>query len=405
MFQSVNVNSNTQHYLTNTMIAVDALHQHQYRSSSSDTAKHKIPLHLMKNADLDTTAPNTTPEEEEQQEPLLHKNKSLQQQQRRARVGDVVTVELRRLRPSFENVEPLFDLRGSVSFVLGAGNYLPGLHDLLVDSAPGDARNNVLLDAGWGDVDPALLYAVPTDRMPSLRGIEVGARLYLQQTRRHCVVTEVTEDVVVFDANPPLAGAYYDCDVTLTRVETCPPVFHNPTTTAQQQQQQQDDDGRYEVATFALGCFWSGELAFMRTPGVVGTKVGYTQGHAPHPSYDDVCAGTTGHTEAVMVVYDPDLVSFRKLVGIAVQRLGDDVYLLDQVGNDQGTQYRHGIYYHTPRQRTEAEDGLRRLGQGVKTELRPATDFYDAEDFHQQYLLKGGQSAKKNAKERIRCYG
>ena len=161
----------------------------------------------------------------------------------------------------------------------------------------------------------------------------------------------------------------------------------------------------YFLGTFALGCFWGGELEFMRTPGVVGTAVGYTQGKVVNPSYKQVCTGTTGHTEAIVVIYDPDMVSYETLVDVAMDRLGENKYLLNQVGNDKGTQYRHGIYYHTPAQKQTAEKVVEGFGEDCVTECKPADIFYFAEDYHQQYLLKGGQSARKGDTTVIRCYG
>lgn len=144
--------------------------------------------------------------------------------------------------------------------------------------------------------------------------------------------------------------------------------------------------------------------------GVISTHVGYTQGHKESPTYEEVCTGTTGHTEAIRIVYDPNIVSFKSLVQLGLDRLGDNIYLLNQVGNDRGTQYRHGIYFHSNEQRRIAEELLleqRRRGGGreVLTELKKAQTFYMAEEYHQQYLMKGGQSAKKGADETIRCYG
>lgn len=150
------------------------------------------------------------------------------------------------------------------------------------------------------------------------------------------------------------------------------------------------------------------ELAYQRMPGVISTHVGYTQGHKEDPTYEEVCSGTTGHTEAIRVIYDPSDVSFSALVQLGLDRLGGDVYKLNQVGNDRGTQYRHGIYYHNDEQRRVAEEVLKGYGSGgreVMTEVKKAKVFYMAEDYHQQYLLKGGQSAKKGASETIRCYG
>jgi peptide-methionine (S)-S-oxide reductase len=151
------------------------------------------------------------------------------------------------------------------------------------------------------------------------------------------------------------------------------------------------------------------ELAYQRMPGVVSTQVGYTQGHVPNPTYKEVCTGTTGHTEAIRVVYDPNVVSYGALVQLGIDRLGDNIYKLNQVGNDRGTQYRHGIYYHSEKQKEIALKLLAVVdttnGKEVVTEIKRTTEFYVAEDYHQQYLMKGGQSAKKGAGETIRCYG
>ena len=144
-------------------------------------------------------------------------------------------------------------------------------------------------------------------------------------------------------------------------------------------------------------------------PGVISTHVGYTQGQKENPTYEEVCTGTTGHTEAIRIIYDPSVVSYKSLVQLGLDRLGEDVYKLNQVGNDRGTQYRHGIYYHDDEQRRVAEELLNELRQKkdkeVVTELKEAKIFFMAEEYHQQYLLKGGQSAKKGANESIRCYG
>jgi len=147
---------------------------------------------------------------------------------------------------------------------------------------------------------------------------------------------------------------------------------------------------------------------YMRVPGVISTHVGYTQGQKENPTYEEVCTGTTGHTEAIRIVYDPKVASYESLVKMGLDRLGADVYKKNQVGNDRGSQYRSGIYYHNDDQKKIAEKMLEELGSGdkeVQTELKQATTFYIAEDYHQQYLLKGGQSAKKESTETIRCYG
>ena len=150
----------------------------------------------------------------------------------------------------------------------------------------------------------------------------------------------------------------------------------------------------YEVAVFGLGCFWGAEEAFWQVPGVWSTSVGYAGGSTPHPSYEQVCSGQTGHTEAVRVVYDPARVSYADLVKVFFT-IHDPTQGMRQ-GNDVGTQYRSGIYAFTPEQRAAAEasrdvyqERLTAAGHGrITTEIAAAPPFYYAEDYHQQYLAK-----------------
>lgn len=121
----------------------------------------------------------------------------------------------------------------------------------------------------------------------------------------------------------------------------------------------------------------------MRIPGVVGTAVGYTQGDVENPTYEQVCSGTTKHTEAIVVIYDPQVAPYERLVDVAMDRLGENKYLLNQVGNDKGTQYRHGVYYHTAAQKAIAEKVVASFGADCVTECMPAKVFYRAEDYHQ----------------------
>jgi len=166
-------------------------------------------------------------------------------------------------------------------------------------------------------------------------------------------------------------------------------------------------DGKYEVATFAGGCFWGTELHFQRMPGVVATCVGYTQGRTQKPSYGEVCGGTTGHTEAIQMLYDPAEVSYGELCDKLLSTF--DSTALNRVGNDIGTQYRHGIYPQTKAQVAEAVAAIEReqakQSRKVVTEVVPANVFWPAEKYHQRYLEKGGQSAAKDAKAPVRCYG
>ncbi|CAM9626462.1 unnamed protein product [Ectocarpus sp. 13 AM-2016] len=168
----------------------------------------------------------------------------------------------------------------------------------------------------------------------------------------------------------------------------------------------------HDIATFAGGCFWGLELAFQRVPGVVATSVGYTQGAVEKPTYGEVCSGSTGHTEAVQVYYNPSEVSFEELCGVFFGRINPTQ--VNGQGGDRGTQYRTGIYPHTKEQSDVAlkvVDGLRgNYKQPIATEIEGAKVYWPAELYHQQYLAKGGrngmaQSAEKGATETIRCYG
>ena len=147
-----------------------------------------------------------------------------------------------------------------------------------------------------------------------------------------------------------------------------------------------------EVAYFALGCFWGAERLFWQVPGVYSTAVGYMGGSTPNPTYEETCTGLTGHTEAVQVVYDPNVISYADLLKVFWEN-HDPTQGMRQ-GNDIGTQYRSAIYATTDEQYARAlesrelfQDVTRSAGYGdVTTEIAKAGDFYYAEDYHQQYL-------------------
>ena len=147
-----------------------------------------------------------------------------------------------------------------------------------------------------------------------------------------------------------------------------------------------------EVAFFAMGCFWGAERLFWQREGVYTTAVGYQNGSTPHPTYEEVCSGMTGHAEAVLVVFDPERVSYRELVALFFSE-HDPTQGMRQ-GNDVGTQYRSGIFFANPGQEavaTELRDryqaDLEAAGKGsITTEVEPAGPFYYAEPEHQQYL-------------------
>jgi peptide-methionine (S)-S-oxide reductase len=147
-------------------------------------------------------------------------------------------------------------------------------------------------------------------------------------------------------------------------------------------------------AMFALGCFWGAERRFWQQPGVHVTAVGYAGGITPNPTYEEVCTGLTGHAEAVLVVFDPAVISYGDLLKVFWEA-HDPTQGMRQ-GNDVGTQYRSVIFVFDPDQRREAEESrhryaeaLRAAGYGaVTTEILDAGDFFYAEDYHQQYLAK-----------------
>jgi peptide-methionine (S)-S-oxide reductase len=149
-----------------------------------------------------------------------------------------------------------------------------------------------------------------------------------------------------------------------------------------------------EQAMFGLGCFWGAERKFWQLPGVYSTAVGYAAGHTPNPMYREVCTGMTGHNEAVLVAFDPAVVSYDTLLKTFWES-HDPTQGMRQ-GNDAGTQYRSGIYYYGDGQRRAAEAsmegfqrGLKKAGYGaITTEILPAPEFFYAEEYHQQYLAK-----------------
>ncbi len=150
----------------------------------------------------------------------------------------------------------------------------------------------------------------------------------------------------------------------------------------------------YQTAVFALGCFWGAERKFWEAPGVWSTAVGYAGGFTPNPTYEEVCSGRTGHTEAVLVVFDPELVTYEQLLKVFWES-HDPTQGMRQ-GNDVGSQYRSAIYYADDDQRQAAEHSRKlfqeKLGDAgyseITTEIAPAGSFFYAEPYHQQYLGK-----------------
>jgi peptide-methionine (S)-S-oxide reductase len=150
-----------------------------------------------------------------------------------------------------------------------------------------------------------------------------------------------------------------------------------------------------ETTTLAGGCFWCLEAVYDEMEGVLSVESGYMGGRQPNPTYRDVCTGRTGHAEVVQVTFDPDVVSFRDILEVffAIH----DPTTLNRQGNDAGTQYRSAIFYHSDEQRATAEQVIRELTaekafpDPIVTEVAPASTFYIAEDYHQEYFANNPQ--------------
>ena len=147
-------------------------------------------------------------------------------------------------------------------------------------------------------------------------------------------------------------------------------------------------------ATFAAGCFWHVEEIFRKTSGVKSTQVGYSDGVTKNPTYEDVCTDSTGHVEAVEVDYDPQKVSYEELLKIFWNNHNPTT--LNRQGPDVGKQYRSAVFFHTPEQKKVAMEMKEKLNPlarekfhgDIVTEIKPVSDFYRAEEYHQQYFAK-----------------
>ena len=148
-------------------------------------------------------------------------------------------------------------------------------------------------------------------------------------------------------------------------------------------------------ATFGAGCFWGVEAAFRQLEGVEATRVGYAGGQLDNPTYEDVCSHTTGHAEVVEVSYDPEQVSYEQLLDVFWRK--HDPTQLNRQGWDVGDQYRSVVFFHDEEQREAAERSKEseqpRYRKPIVTQIEPAPTFYEAEDYHQQYLEKRGRSS------------
>ena len=151
-----------------------------------------------------------------------------------------------------------------------------------------------------------------------------------------------------------------------------------------------------EKATFAGGCFWCTEAIFKRLKGVNSVLPGYSGGHVENPSYDDVCSGTTGHAEAIQIEFDPKIIPFEKLLEVFFYTF--DPTTKNQQGNDVGPQYRSVIFYHSEKQKSDAEEFIRKLTKDrvyekpIVTQVEAFNHFYEAEDYHKNYFERNSDA-------------
>lgn len=152
-----------------------------------------------------------------------------------------------------------------------------------------------------------------------------------------------------------------------------------------------------EKATFGAGCFWGVQLRFQQVPGVTATAAGFEGGKLDQPSYRDVCTDATGHAEVVEIDYDPDQANYQQLLDLFFEL--HDPTQLNRQGPDRGTQYRSAVFFHSPEQEAAAKETIARLtaekrfGKPIVTEVVPAQTFWRAEEYHQHYLEKRGQTS------------
>jgi peptide-methionine (S)-S-oxide reductase len=275
-------------------------------------------------------------------------------------------------------------------FVVGQNKVVKGLEGIVLGMNVGEVKTGVVKpEEAYGAWNEKMTAQVKKSDAPD--GLKVGLQVGLSNGMS-AVVTGEDDETFIIDANHPLAGKDMSYEVELLSVAKKADV---------------------KEACFGGGCFWGVELKFQRLPGVVDTQVGYSNGTVDTVTYEDVCSGQTGHNEVVRVTYNEKEISFEDLVKKFITEFHDPT-TLNRQGNDTGTQYRSGIYVTSEDQRATAEAVIESLQSNFSGQIVTEVEFVDkfnvAEEYHQQYLEKGGrfnrpQSAAKNCSDPIRCYG
>ena len=297
--------------------------------------------------------------------------------------GDYITCHLE-VREKGLHIITNFD-QGEIKLIVGANTgFNPVVHEMCRRLPSSPSSEELVETHSAGPWYQEAVLEIPQVNAPA--GLKVGDVVKLSNGLK-ARVTRSDATTLVIDANAPMAGRDLEWRIKLL---------------------DRKDKSALVSACFACGCFLGLQLAFDRAPGVVFSCAGYTQGQALSPSYESVCTGKTGHTEAVFLLFDPSIITYQQLLALYFSR--HDPTQLNRQGNDIGTQYRGGAYFTSDEQKAEVLEAIKfeqqKYKQPIVTEVLSHGSFWVAEPVHQGYLERESlQSAKKSDPTPIRCYG